>query len=166
MLFFSVFLSAGEVVKVNMWRMLLCEATAAIMAQCFHILGINPVGRMWCHRTWCHCDPPCHRQHARSPESTTGLWWEVTRVSLTHITAVNTVHRAGRKTSLINLICQVSFLLKNQYETKTSPSLLSFISHCGPQFEARILIFTVKEMLTKMMRFCSMQTSMPYWLLV
>uniref|UniRef100_A0A3Q3WZP7 Arginine--tRNA ligase, cytoplasmic n=1 Tax=Mola mola TaxID=94237 RepID=A0A3Q3WZP7_MOLML len=36
----------GEVVKVNMWRMLLCEATAAIMAQCFHILGINPVERM------------------------------------------------------------------------------------------------------------------------
>uniref|UniRef100_A0A8C2ZHN3 Arginine--tRNA ligase, cytoplasmic n=1 Tax=Cyclopterus lumpus TaxID=8103 RepID=A0A8C2ZHN3_CYCLU len=36
----------GEVVKVNMWRMLLCEATAAIMAKCFDILGINPVGRM------------------------------------------------------------------------------------------------------------------------
>lgn len=36
----------GEVVKVNMWRMLLCEATAAIMAKCFDILGINPVGKM------------------------------------------------------------------------------------------------------------------------
>lgn len=36
----------GEVVKVNMWRMLLCDATAAIMAQCFHILGLNPVERM------------------------------------------------------------------------------------------------------------------------
>ncbi|TDH05253.1 hypothetical protein EPR50_G00141690, partial [Perca flavescens] len=36
----------GEVVKINMWRMLLCEATAAIMAKCFDILGINPVGRM------------------------------------------------------------------------------------------------------------------------
>ncbi|XP_068456876.1 arginine--tRNA ligase, cytoplasmic [Clinocottus analis] len=36
----------GEVVKVNMWRMLLCEATASIMAKCFDILGINPVGRM------------------------------------------------------------------------------------------------------------------------
>ncbi|XP_059208366.1 arginine--tRNA ligase, cytoplasmic [Centropristis striata] len=36
----------GEVVKVNMWRMLLCDATAAIMAKCFDILGINPVGRM------------------------------------------------------------------------------------------------------------------------
>ncbi|XP_047463287.1 arginine--tRNA ligase, cytoplasmic [Mugil cephalus] len=36
----------GEVIKVNMWRMLLCEATAAIMAKCFDILGINPVHRM------------------------------------------------------------------------------------------------------------------------
>lgn len=36
----------GEVVKVNMWRMLLCEATAAIMAKCFDILGITPVSRM------------------------------------------------------------------------------------------------------------------------
>lgn len=36
----------GEVVKVNMWRMLLCDATASIMAKCFDILGINPVQRM------------------------------------------------------------------------------------------------------------------------
>lgn len=36
----------GEVVKVNMWRMLLCEATAAIMAKGFDILGITPVARM------------------------------------------------------------------------------------------------------------------------
>ncbi|XP_028277896.1 arginine--tRNA ligase, cytoplasmic [Parambassis ranga] len=36
----------GEVVKINMWRMLLCEATAAIMAKGFDILGINPVQRM------------------------------------------------------------------------------------------------------------------------
>ncbi|KAF6739480.1 Arginine--tRNA ligase, cytoplasmic [Oryzias melastigma] len=36
----------GEVVKINMWRMLLCEATAAIMAKCFDILGISPVERM------------------------------------------------------------------------------------------------------------------------
>ncbi|KAJ7997060.1 hypothetical protein DPEC_G00225000 [Dallia pectoralis] len=36
----------GEVVKVNMWRMLLCDATASIMAKCFDILGINPVSRM------------------------------------------------------------------------------------------------------------------------
>uniref|UniRef100_A0A1A8L110 Arginine--tRNA ligase, cytoplasmic n=2 Tax=Nothobranchius pienaari TaxID=704102 RepID=A0A1A8L110_9TELE len=36
----------GEVLKINMWRMLLCEATATIMAKCFDILGINPVQRM------------------------------------------------------------------------------------------------------------------------
>ncbi|XP_051955371.1 arginine--tRNA ligase, cytoplasmic [Xyrauchen texanus] len=36
----------GEVVKVNMWRMLLCEATAAVMHKGFDILGINPVQRM------------------------------------------------------------------------------------------------------------------------
>uniref|UniRef100_A0AAY4ED88 Arginine--tRNA ligase, cytoplasmic n=1 Tax=Denticeps clupeoides TaxID=299321 RepID=A0AAY4ED88_9TELE len=36
----------GEVVKVNMWRMLLCDATAAVMAKGFDILGINPVERM------------------------------------------------------------------------------------------------------------------------
>uniref|UniRef100_A0A8C7IMT7 Arginine--tRNA ligase, cytoplasmic n=1 Tax=Oncorhynchus kisutch TaxID=8019 RepID=A0A8C7IMT7_ONCKI len=36
----------GRVVKVNMWRMLLCDATAAIMAKGFDILGINPVSRM------------------------------------------------------------------------------------------------------------------------
>nr|XP_061801768.1 arginine--tRNA ligase, cytoplasmic-like [Nerophis lumbriciformis] len=36
----------GEVVKVNMWRMLLCEATATVMAKGFDILGINPVHRM------------------------------------------------------------------------------------------------------------------------
>ncbi|KAF0022760.1 hypothetical protein F2P81_024741 [Scophthalmus maximus] len=36
----------GEVVKVNMWRMLLCEATAAIMEKGFEILGLNPVHRM------------------------------------------------------------------------------------------------------------------------
>uniref|UniRef100_A0A8C9UB62 Arginine--tRNA ligase, cytoplasmic n=1 Tax=Scleropages formosus TaxID=113540 RepID=A0A8C9UB62_SCLFO len=36
----------GEVVKVNMWRLLLCEATAAIMAKGFDILGITPVQKM------------------------------------------------------------------------------------------------------------------------
>uniref|UniRef100_A0A3Q2UJH5 Arginine--tRNA ligase, cytoplasmic n=1 Tax=Fundulus heteroclitus TaxID=8078 RepID=A0A3Q2UJH5_FUNHE len=36
----------GEVIKINMWRMLLCEATASIMAKGFDILGINPVHRM------------------------------------------------------------------------------------------------------------------------
>ncbi|XP_051869969.1 arginine--tRNA ligase, cytoplasmic [Pristis pectinata] len=36
----------GEVIKVNMWRMLLCEATAAVMAKGFAILGLKPVQRM------------------------------------------------------------------------------------------------------------------------
>ncbi|XP_053703744.1 arginine--tRNA ligase, cytoplasmic [Synchiropus splendidus] len=36
----------GEVVKINMWRMLLCEATASVMAKGFEILGLNPVSRM------------------------------------------------------------------------------------------------------------------------
>nr|XP_033783190.1 arginine--tRNA ligase, cytoplasmic isoform X1 [Geotrypetes seraphini]XP_033783191.1 arginine--tRNA ligase, cytoplasmic isoform X1 [Geotrypetes seraphini] len=36
----------GNIVKVNMWRMLLCDATAAIMAKGFDILGIKPVQRM------------------------------------------------------------------------------------------------------------------------
>lgn len=37
---------AGQIVKVNMWRLLLCEATAMIMAKGFDILGIKPVQRM------------------------------------------------------------------------------------------------------------------------
>lgn len=37
---------SGEIVKVNMGRLLLCEATALVMAKCFHILGLKPVGRM------------------------------------------------------------------------------------------------------------------------
>ncbi|KAJ8348424.1 hypothetical protein SKAU_G00270130 [Synaphobranchus kaupii] len=36
----------GEVIKINMWRLLLCDATAAIMAQGFDILGLSPVQRM------------------------------------------------------------------------------------------------------------------------
>lgn len=36
----------GEVVKINMWRLLLCDATAAIMARGFDILGLTPVQRM------------------------------------------------------------------------------------------------------------------------
>ena len=35
----------GQVLKVNMWRMLLCEAVAAIMAKAFDILGIQSVQR-------------------------------------------------------------------------------------------------------------------------
>ena len=37
---------SGEVLKVNMWRMLLYEAVAAVMAKGFDILGIKPVQRM------------------------------------------------------------------------------------------------------------------------
>ncbi|XP_007520916.1 arginine--tRNA ligase, cytoplasmic [Erinaceus europaeus] len=36
----------GKVLKVNMWRLLLCEAAAAVMAKGFEILGIKPVQRM------------------------------------------------------------------------------------------------------------------------
>ncbi|XP_023931228.1 arginine--tRNA ligase, cytoplasmic isoform X2 [Lingula anatina] len=36
----------GEILKVNMNRLLLCEAAASIMAAGFNILGIKPVGRM------------------------------------------------------------------------------------------------------------------------
>lgn len=41
---FSVF--PGKVLKVNMCRMLLCEAVATVMAKGFDILGIKPVQRM------------------------------------------------------------------------------------------------------------------------
>lgn len=37
---------SGKVLKVNMWRMLLCEAVASIMAKGFDILGIKPVQKM------------------------------------------------------------------------------------------------------------------------
>ena len=33
----------GEVLKINMGRMVLCEVTAKVLAQCFDILGIAPV---------------------------------------------------------------------------------------------------------------------------
>jgi len=36
----------GVVVKVNWSRILLCEATAATLATCFHILGLKPVQKM------------------------------------------------------------------------------------------------------------------------
>ncbi|KAF4529246.1 hypothetical protein B566_EDAN017704 [Ephemera danica] len=36
----------GEIRKVNIERLLLCDATARVMAQCFHILGLKPVTRM------------------------------------------------------------------------------------------------------------------------
>jgi len=38
--------TTGEIVKINMDRMALCEATALIMAQCFALLGLDPVQKM------------------------------------------------------------------------------------------------------------------------
>ena len=37
---------SGRVLKVNMSRLLLCEATAMVLDKAFHILGIQPVSRM------------------------------------------------------------------------------------------------------------------------
>ncbi|XP_043267978.1 arginine--tRNA ligase, cytoplasmic [Venturia canescens] len=37
---------SGEIVKINMGRILLTEATAIILEQCFYILGLKPVARM------------------------------------------------------------------------------------------------------------------------
>lgn len=36
----------GEIVKINMSRLLLCEATAMVLEQGFHIVGLKPVNRM------------------------------------------------------------------------------------------------------------------------
>ena len=38
--------ASGEIVKVNMGRILLCDATAQVLAKCFKILGLNPVEKM------------------------------------------------------------------------------------------------------------------------
>uniref|UniRef100_A0A8C4QQ81 Arginine--tRNA ligase, cytoplasmic n=1 Tax=Eptatretus burgeri TaxID=7764 RepID=A0A8C4QQ81_EPTBU len=38
--------TTGEVIKVNTSRLLLCKATAMVMAQGFHILGLTPTERM------------------------------------------------------------------------------------------------------------------------
>lgn len=38
--------SSGDIVKVNVGRILLTEATAQIMAKCFDILGLKPVSKM------------------------------------------------------------------------------------------------------------------------
>ncbi|XP_011299581.1 arginine--tRNA ligase, cytoplasmic [Fopius arisanus] len=38
--------SVGEIVKVNMGRILLAEATAIVLEQCFYILGLKTVARM------------------------------------------------------------------------------------------------------------------------
>ena len=37
---------AGNVVKVNMERVMLCDATAQVLAKCFDILGLQPVQKM------------------------------------------------------------------------------------------------------------------------
>ncbi|XP_034655830.1 probable arginine--tRNA ligase, cytoplasmic isoform X1 [Drosophila subobscura] len=36
----------GEIVEVNHSRILMCEATAAVLRQCFYILGLKPVSRL------------------------------------------------------------------------------------------------------------------------
>lgn len=36
----------GKVVKINWSRLLLCDATAQVLATCFHILGLKPVQKM------------------------------------------------------------------------------------------------------------------------
>lgn len=36
----------GNTIQINMGRLLLCEATATVMEQCFSILGIKTVGKM------------------------------------------------------------------------------------------------------------------------
>lgn len=38
--------ASGEVTKINMGRMILCEVTASVLAKCFDILGIVPVQKM------------------------------------------------------------------------------------------------------------------------
>ncbi|PSN46081.1 Arginine--tRNA ligase, partial [Blattella germanica] len=38
--------AAGDIKKIHMGRLLLCEATAIVLERCFHILGLKPVSRM------------------------------------------------------------------------------------------------------------------------
>ncbi|KAB7498596.1 Arginine--tRNA ligase, cytoplasmic [Armadillidium nasatum] len=38
--------SSGKIVKVNLHRLLLCEATAVVMDKCFDILGIKTLEKM------------------------------------------------------------------------------------------------------------------------
>ncbi|BFZ24623.1 hypothetical protein BsWGS_27662 [Bradybaena similaris] len=38
--------STGQIVRVNMGRLLMCEATALVIAACFNILGIQPLDKM------------------------------------------------------------------------------------------------------------------------
>ena len=37
---------SGEIVKINMGRIILCEVTAKVLAKCFNILGLTPVEKM------------------------------------------------------------------------------------------------------------------------
>lgn len=37
---------SGEIVKINMGRIILCEVTAKVLAKCFDILGLTPVEKM------------------------------------------------------------------------------------------------------------------------
>ena len=37
---------SGEILKINMGRIVLCEMTAKILAKCFDILGLTPVEKM------------------------------------------------------------------------------------------------------------------------
>lgn len=38
--------SSGEILSVNMSRIMLCEVTANVLSKCFCILGLTPVQRM------------------------------------------------------------------------------------------------------------------------
>lgn len=38
--------ASGKIVKINNNRLILCEATAAVMEKCFFLLGINTVSKM------------------------------------------------------------------------------------------------------------------------
>lgn len=38
--------SEGKIIKVNTGRILLCEATIAVLEKCFHILGLNPLEKI------------------------------------------------------------------------------------------------------------------------
>lgn len=38
--------SEGKIVKINVNRLMLCEATAMVMEKCFAILGIDTVEKM------------------------------------------------------------------------------------------------------------------------
>lgn len=45
-LYCYVFFPTGEIISVNIGRLLLCEVTASVMEKCFNILGIRTVSKM------------------------------------------------------------------------------------------------------------------------